>query len=46
MTTENNIDNMTTEDLNAALKSEIDIIDGKAEANPEPDSETKPEPEK
>ena len=46
MTTENNIDNMTTEDLNAALKSEIDVIDGKAEASPEPDSETKPEPEK
>lgn len=40
MTNENNVDNMTNEDLNAALKSEIDILDGKAEAEPESTQES------
>ncbi len=45
MTNENNIDNMTTEELNAALKSEIDVLDGNAEAKPDSTQETTPEPE-
>lgn len=44
MSEENNIENMSTEDLNTALKSGLDEIDGKVEAEPANEPEVTPEP--
>lgn len=47
MSTEVNIDSMSNEELEASLKSAVNVIDGTAEAEPEstPEPETTPEPQ-
>lgn len=44
MADEKTIDTMSTEELNAALKSDLDQLDGKAQAEPEDKVNAQPEP--